>query len=176
MQRKCIKSCRRFQKLFEYRSPWWTSQSTISIRFLLNFWMAYLAAIATLLKQQNPEAVLGLEWWPGGRMHAKPFRHLSSEHYDLICRMISQCIRPPGHHSSPSTASGFCCFNNVAIAAKYAIQKFNKKRNTNSWLGCPSRRRVLKKVFENDDRILYISLPSIRFLATIFPKTNSIEL
>lgn len=30
-------------------------------------------------------------------------------------------IRPPGHHAEKDAASGFCIFNNVAIAAKYAL-------------------------------------------------------
>ena len=29
-------------------------------------------------------------------------------------------IRPPGHHATPNRAMGFCLFNNIAIAAKYA--------------------------------------------------------
>ncbi|WP_323011446.1 histone deacetylase family protein [Castellaniella sp.] len=29
-------------------------------------------------------------------------------------------IRPPGHHARPSQALGFCFFNNIAIAARYA--------------------------------------------------------
>ncbi|XP_053283241.1 polyamine deacetylase HDAC10 [Pleuronectes platessa] len=37
-------------------------------------------------------------------------------------------VRPPGHHSMRSAANGFCVFNNVAIAAKYAKQKYGVKR------------------------------------------------
>jgi len=37
-------------------------------------------------------------------------------------------VRPPGHHAIKDRAMGFCIFNNVAIAAKFALSKFNVSR------------------------------------------------
>ncbi|XP_067915268.1 polyamine deacetylase HDAC10 [Heterodontus francisci] len=37
-------------------------------------------------------------------------------------------VRPPGHHSQKSEACGFCLFNNIAIAAKYAKKTYGTKR------------------------------------------------
>lgn len=37
-------------------------------------------------------------------------------------------VRPPGHHAEKDKAMGFCLFNNVAIAAAYALKKYNLKR------------------------------------------------
>jgi acetoin utilization deacetylase AcuC-like enzyme len=39
------------------------------------------------------------------------------------------CItRPPGHHATSDKGMGFCIFNNIAIAARYAQQKYGIKR------------------------------------------------
>lgn len=37
-------------------------------------------------------------------------------------------IRPPGHHATCWQAMGFCLFNNIAIAAKYALANFDITR------------------------------------------------
>jgi acetoin utilization deacetylase AcuC-like enzyme len=37
-------------------------------------------------------------------------------------------IRPPGHHATRHQAMGFCFINNVAVAAKYALERHGLKR------------------------------------------------
>jgi len=37
-------------------------------------------------------------------------------------------VRPPGHHALPNSAMGFCIFNTVGIAARYAIKNYGIKR------------------------------------------------
>lgn len=48
---------------------------------------------------------------------------LSGELENAFC-----AVRPPGHHACRDHAMGLCFFNNVAVAAKYAVEKHGLQR------------------------------------------------
>ncbi|RWS14848.1 histone deacetylase 6-like isoform X2, partial [Dinothrombium tinctorium] len=69
-------------------------------------------------------------------------------------------IRPPGHHSGSSTPAGFCLYNNVAIAARYAQKKFGlKKILIIDW--DIHHGNGIQDLFEDDQNIFYISLHDV---------------
>lgn len=43
-------------------------------------------------------------------------------------RRAFAAVRPPGHHAAPGRGMGFCLFNNVAVAARYAQRKYGVDR------------------------------------------------
>jgi acetoin utilization deacetylase AcuC-like enzyme len=47
---------------------------------------------------------------------------------DRKCQACFCLVRPPGHHALGDRAGGFCFFNNLGIAARYARQKYGLKR------------------------------------------------
>ena len=66
-------------------------------------------------------------------------------------------VRPPGHHAEVGEAMGFCLFNNVAIAAKAMINKYNLKREAIiDWDVLHGN--ATQHIFEEDPNVLYISI------------------
>ncbi|MCF7792534.1 MAG: histone deacetylase [Candidatus Cloacimonetes bacterium] len=63
--------------------------------------------------------------------------------------------RPPGHHAHPDRSSGFCLFNNIAIAAKYHANQGKKVLiiDIDGHLGCGTNR-----IFYDSDQVMYWSL------------------
>uniref|UniRef100_A0A3Q2XFI4 Protein deacetylase HDAC6 n=1 Tax=Hippocampus comes TaxID=109280 RepID=A0A3Q2XFI4_HIPCM len=66
-------------------------------------------------------------------------------------------IRPPGHHAQSNEANGFCVFNNVAIAARYAQNKHKVKRVLIVDWDIHHGQGV-QRVFQEDPSVLYVSV------------------
>ena len=70
----------------------------------------------------NPHTLEAARAAAGAGIHAVDAL-MTGKHTTAFCS-----VRPPGHHATPSQAMGFCFFNNIAIAAAYALDVYGLKR------------------------------------------------
>jgi acetoin utilization deacetylase AcuC-like enzyme len=70
----------------------------------------------------SPGSYMAAVYAAGGLLNA------TAEVMDGKLNSAFALVRPPGHHAIWNHAMGFCLFNNIAIAAKYALQKYKLER------------------------------------------------
>ncbi|MBK5205275.1 MAG: histone deacetylase family protein [Polaromonas sp.] len=78
--------------------------------------------------QIDPDTSMNVHTWnaalrAAGAAIAATDAVLAGEMENAFC-----AVRPPGHHAERNKAMGFCFFNNIAIAAKYALERHGLKR------------------------------------------------
>lgn len=70
---------------------------------------------------------------------------------------IFSIVRPPGHHAGAGRAMGFCLFNNVAVAARYAQRTYNLERvMIVDW--DVHHGNGTQEIFFDDPSVLFVSL------------------
>ncbi len=78
--------------------------------------------------------------------------------------------RPPGHHAERDTAMGFCLFNQVAIAARYAQKKHGANRVAIvDW--DVHHGNGTQDIFWNDQSVLYCSTHQM----PLYPGTGAVN-
>jgi len=86
-------------------------------------------------------------------------------------------IRPPGHHACRSKAMGFCFFNNVAIGAKYALERHGLKRVAIVDFDVHHGNGT-EDILSGDDRVLMVGFfqhPFYPYTGTEFPADNMVN-
>ncbi len=78
-------------------------------------------------------------------------------------------VRPPGHHATSQRAMGFCLFNNIAIATKYALARYQLERILIIDFDV-HHGNATQETFYDNPQVLYISTHQYPF----YPGTGSI--
>lgn len=99
--------------------------------------LAHHPELVLALEQKEPEkGVIDV----GEDLHLSPGSVLAARHsvgavldgidavHSGAAKRVFCNVRPPGHHAGYDKPEGFCFFNNVAVGAAYAIEKYGYER------------------------------------------------
>ena len=128
--------------------------------------------------QIDPDTSMNVHTWnaalrAAGAVIAATDAVLAGEMENAFC-----AVRPPGHHAERNKAMGFCFFNNIAIAAKYALERHGLKRVAIVDFDVHHGNGT-EDIIRGDDRILMVSFfqhPLFPFSGVETPAANTVNL
>jgi len=140
----------------------------------------YVAKLKDLLEQVSasgqpraldPDTIAGPGTWratlrAAGAAVAATDAVLDGEVANAFC-----AVRPPGHHATRNTAMGFCFFNNVAIAARHALDVRGLKRVAIVDFDVHHGNGT-EDIVANDERMLMVSI----FQHPLYPGSGTVPL
>jgi acetoin utilization deacetylase AcuC-like enzyme len=97
---------------------------------------------------------------------------LSQKHLSAFC-----AVRPPGHHACRARPMGFCIFNNVAVAARHAVEQHGLERVAIIDFDVHHGNGT-EDIFEDDDTVLMASTfqhPFYPYSGTESPARNMVN-
>ncbi|KAL1123276.1 hypothetical protein AAG570_002362 [Ranatra chinensis] len=127
----------------------------------------HVQEMKNLSKLSVPELIQRKEIYHSVYLHQNSFEAASLaagcllQVVDSVLRGESGCgvavVRPPGHHADIDEPCGFCIFNSVAVAAKYATSVYKLKRVLIlDW--DVHHGNGTQEIFNEDSDVLYISI------------------
>ncbi len=128
--------------------------------------------------QLDPDTAMNVHTWDAalhaaGAALAATDAVLAGEMENAFC-----AVRPPGHHACRNKAMGFCFFNNVAIAAKYALERHGLRRVAIVDFDVHHGNGT-EDILSGDDRVLMVGFfqhPFYPYSGTEFPASNMVNL
>ena len=128
--------------------------------------------------QVDPDTAMNVHTWKAalhaaGAALAATDAVLAGELENAFC-----AVRPPGHHACRDQAMGFCFFNNVAIAARYALERHGLIRVAVVDFDVHHGNGT-ENILGGDERVLMVGFfqhPFYPYSGTEFPAANMVNL
>ena len=122
--------------------------------------------------QVDPDTSINVHTWDAalrsaGAALAATDAILAGEMENAFC-----AVRPPGHHACREKAMGFCFLNNVAIAAKYALERHGLERVAIVDFDVHHGNGT-EDIVAGDERILMVSFFQHPFYPLDWPHSNA---